>query len=218
MRFNSIDSTIPFSTLFETCSINPSAPIHILSISHSSNMFKNILSTAALLSAALAAPTSTTGGNHPTRTDTHLTGVTHTVVVGQGGLNFEPANVVAQVGDIIQWDFLPANHSVAQSNFADPCQPLADGSGFFPGFAFATQEGKNDHVFQLVVEDDSTIWYYCPQLKGEHCKKGMVGVINQDFDSNERTLAKHKVLAAGVEEIVVPPRTQGGEVLVNPDP
>ncbi|KAI6780683.1 uncharacterized protein J7T54_001187 [Emericellopsis cladophorae] len=176
-------------------------------------MFKNILSVAALVSSVLAAPTPTTGGNHPTRADTPLTGVTHTVVAGQGGLNFEPANVVAQVGDIIQWDFLPANHSVVQSNFADPCQPLADGSGFFPGFEFATQEGKNDNVFQIVIEDDSTIWYYCPQLKGEHCKKGMVGVINQDFDSNERTLAKHKELAAGVEEIVVPSGTQGGEIL-----
>jgi plastocyanin len=181
-------------------------------------MFKTILSAAALASAALAAPTSTTGGSHPTRTNTHLTGVTHTVVAGLGGLNFEPANVVAQVGDVIQWEFLPANHTVVQSNFADPCQPLADGSGFFPGFEFATPEGKSDLVFQIVVEDDSTIWYYCPQLKGEHCKKGMVGVINQNFDSNDFTLAKHKELAAKAKNIVVPKKTQGGKTIVNPNP
>lgn len=181
-------------------------------------MFTSIISAAALLAAGTtsAAPTFTTHQN-PSRT-VPLTGVTHTVVAGLGGLRFDPDNVVAEVGDVIQWNFNPKNHTVAQSNFADPCRPLADGTSFFPGFAFATQEGPSPDVFQLVVENKDTIWYYCPQTTGDHCQNGMVGVINQNFDNPDVTLAKHRELAAKTGKSVIPAVIQGGQVIKNPNP
>lgn len=59
--------------------------------------------TTFLLAAAAgvsAAPTATTG-NQPSGT-VALTGVTHSVVAGLGGLRFDPANVVAEAGDVVQ--------------------------------------------------------------------------------------------------------------------
>jgi plastocyanin len=54
-------------------------------------------------------------------------------------LVFEPDTIIASVGDIINFHFYPINHSVAQSSFDKPCQPLEGGvrqipifSGFLP--------------------------------------------------------------------------------------
>uniref|UniRef100_L2FX86 Extracellular serine-rich protein n=1 Tax=Colletotrichum fructicola (strain Nara gc5) TaxID=1213859 RepID=L2FX86_COLFN len=154
------------------------------------------LTTILLASAAAvsAAPTTTTGSTKATRT-THLTGVTHSVVAGLGGLRFDPDNVVAEIGDV----------------------PLADGSGFFPGFEFFTPEGQAPDVFQIVVEDKKPIWYYCAQPAMTHCNAGMVGVVNQNFDNQDFSLAKHKELAAKAT-LVIPPVKHVGKVIPNPNP
>lgn len=186
-------------------------------------MFTKTISLALLATGVLAAPKWT--HEEPTWTHEHeatktvsLTGVTHSVVAGLNGLNFEPNNVVAEIGDVVQWEFLPANHSVAQSSFGHPCHPLAGGSGFFPGFEFGATEGKSDNVFQIVVESHAPIWYYCPQTVGDHCKRGMVGVINQDFYNPAFSLARHTELAADTDHSIIPDTIQGGEVLFNPNP
>ena len=179
-------------------------------------MFARVISFALLATGVLAAPTCT-APEEVTKT-VPLTGVTHSVIAGFNGLNFEPNNVVAEIGDVVQWEFLPANHSVAQSSFGNPCQPLADGSGFFPGFEFAVTEGESKNVFQIVVESHRPIWYYCPQTTGNHCQRGMVGVINQDFNNPAFSLARHMELAAEADASIIPETIQGGEVLVNPNP
>lgn len=175
-----------------------------------------LLAAAAAAAGVSAAPTATTG-NKPSGT-VALTGVTHSVVAGLGGLRFDPANVVAEAGDVVQFAFLPANHSVAQSSFGAPCAPLAGDAGFFSGFRFATQDGRlAPDVFQIIVEDASApIWYYCAQTAGQHCTNGMSGVINQDFDG-PNTLAAYQQAAKGVDT-VVPPVVQGGKTLPNPNP
>ncbi|CAH0000205.1 unnamed protein product [Clonostachys byssicola] len=171
---------------------------------------------AAFFGLSAAAPTETI---RDTQTPTvPLTGVTHSVVAGLGGLRFEPDNVVAQVGDIVQYEFLPMNHAVAQSSFGEPCKPLADGTGFYSGFNFPSQQGKNPNVFQIVVNDTKPIWYYCPQQNGNHCQKGMVGVINQNFNDPNFSLAKHRDLAALTGTSVIPPVVQGGSIKPNPNP
>ncbi|KAL6827916.1 hypothetical protein V8C40DRAFT_243136 [Trichoderma camerunense] len=175
---------------------------------------------AAAVASVSAVPTPTEGNMLPSRT--FLTGVTHSVVVGRGGLHFDPENVVAQIGDTVEWHFTAANHSLAQSDFAHPCKPLADGTGFFAGFNFVTAEGQNPNVYQITVVDNSPIWYYCPQTKGNHCQTGqMVGVINQDFNG-DKTLANQKTIAAGTGVSIVPPTIQGGKVggfqRANPNP
>ena len=57
----------------------------------------------------------------------------------EGALIFEPDTIVASTGDLVNFHFYPFNHSVAQSSFEKPCQPLSGGvgqsplfSGFFP--------------------------------------------------------------------------------------
>ncbi|KAJ0100735.1 hypothetical protein J7T55_000105 [Diaporthe amygdali] len=44
---------------------------------------------------------------------------------------------------------------------------------------------------------------YCAQTIGNHCQKGMAGVINQDFDS-PNTLAAYKAKAAATNSSLVP--------------
>lgn len=182
---------------------------------------KTILTVfASLLALTSAAPTTTTGNsNLPSRTVPH-TGVTHSVVAGRGGaLVFDPENVVAEIGDVIEWHFLPKNHSVAQSSFGQPCVPDAalGGASFFSGFQPVT-EGQAPDVFQIVVEDKNPIWYYCAQTNGNHCQKGMAGVINQNFDS-ANTLAAYKKAAALTGTSVVPAVIEpAGGVIPNPNP
>lgn len=168
----------------------------------------------AVPTALSAAPTST-GRPSPSKTFA-LTGVTHSVVAGLGGkLVFDPDNVVAQIGDIVEWHFLPMNHSVAQSSFGNPCVPDADVPvSFFSGFQ-PTAAGQAPNVFQIVVETSTPIWYYCAQ--GDHCEKGMAGVINQDF-SSANTLRAYKMNAEMVQKTVIPPVIQGGAVIPNPNP
>jgi plastocyanin len=97
------------------------------------------LLSALCLSGALAAPTGTTSAT-PSKT-VSLTGITHTVVAGLAGLHFDPENIVAGVGDIVEWHYLPKNHSVAQSSFGSPCAPIND-NAFFSGF-MPTADGQN---------------------------------------------------------------------------
>lgn len=129
-----------------------------------------------------------------------LTGVVHRVTAGsttvKGGLHFEPENISAQMGDMITFEFLPKNHSIVQSSFDKPCEPLPNGSGVFSGFNFATAEGLSNQTFSFVVNDTKPFWFYCAQTVGNHCQNGMSGVINQNFDDNEKTLAKYKENAA----------------------
>jgi plastocyanin len=61
----------------------------------------------------------------------------HLIGVGVDGLlTFSPARIQALVGDVVTFDLRSEKHSVAQSSFNNPCQPLVkdDGSiGFRSG-------------------------------------------------------------------------------------
>jgi plastocyanin len=175
----------------------------------------SLLSTILLAATALAAPTGTTYG--AATSTVAATGVTHSVVAGLGGLKFEPNNVVAEVGDIVEFHFLPKNHSVAQSSFADPCMPLPYDGSFFSGFNFVTAENQAPDVFQITVNDTKPIWYYCAQTTGNHCQNGMAGVINQDSYS-ANTLSAYLVNAAKSGVSVAPAVIQGGWIEPNPNP
>jgi plastocyanin len=97
------------------------------------------------------------------------------VTVGaQSVLSFVPNTVTAQPGDTVQFVFSPKNHTVTQSSFAAPCQPLANGadSGFQPVAANATQVPS----FSITVNDTTPTWWYCRQAG--HCEEGMVFAIN----------------------------------------
>jgi hypothetical protein len=51
------------------------------------------------------------------------------ITVGAGGkLAYSPNDVTAAIGDTLEFVFEAGNHSVAQSTFAAPCQPISNGT------------------------------------------------------------------------------------------
>jgi plastocyanin len=118
--------------------------------------FSSVVASSALLGLSLAAD--------------------HVVKVGgnNGELTFDPNSLRAAQGDTVTFKFWPKNHSVAQAAFASPCQPLDN--GFWSGY-HATSNGVAEDSFQITISNASRpLWYYCTQ--GQHCQRGMVGVIN----------------------------------------
>ncbi|KAF2868964.1 Cupredoxin [Massariosphaeria phaeospora] len=149
----------------------------------------------------------------------HSTGVTHRIFAGatteNGGLHYEPQNVVAEPGDVIEFHFLPKNHTVTQSSFDAPCEPLEH--GVFSGFNFRTDAGEAPNVFTFTVLNKEPFWYYCSQTNGDHCQKGMAGVINQNFDG-EKTLAAYKEKAKTAvtkQPSANPVESKGGDVVAS---
>ena len=186
-----------------------------------------LVATALTLTSALPAPAPASAVVSPATLTATSPRTTHTVVAGRGEkpLRFDPDNIVAEVGSIVEFHYLPLNHSVAESSFSAPCQPKpAPATSFFSGFfpvpraadGGVTQSGE---VFQIEVKDTKPIWFYCPQNTGRHCQSGMVGVVNQNFDG-AATLAKHRELAAQVPGLSQVPAggVQGGWRGANPNP
>ena len=58
-------------------------------------------------------------------------------------LIFDPPEIMVGYGGTIQFQFLSVNHSISQSDFANPCAPLP--GGFSSGFIFPTdaERAKN---------------------------------------------------------------------------
>ena len=70
--------------------------------------------------------------------------------VGQGGLKFDPQFVDAPANSVVTFNFVGGNHSVSQSSFATPCEPVDGGfsSGFVP-------VGNNTGSWNLTITDDT---------------------------------------------------------------
>ena len=65
---------------------------------------------------------------------TTSSGAVHSISVGQGNqLKFSPDSITAKVGDLVEFNFVGVDHSVALGDFSNPCQPK-DSSAFFSGF------------------------------------------------------------------------------------
>lgn len=97
-----------------------------------------------------------------------------------GSLTFEPNDLKAEPGSMVQFHFWPKNHSVVQSAFTDPCVPInninSSVSGFFSGYMPVAADSKEMPSYTIMVNSTGPIWFYCSQ--GKHCQAGMVGVIN----------------------------------------
>jgi plastocyanin len=76
-------------------------------------------------------------------------------------LAFSPTSVNASVGDTVSFVFNPKNHTVTQSTFPAPCQPMSGGvdSGFQPVAANAT----NVPSFTVTVNATTPLWFFCHQ-------------------------------------------------------
>ncbi|KAH9989073.1 Cupredoxin, partial [Russula compacta] len=89
-------------------------------------------------------------------------------------LQFSPNQVNASVGDTVEFIFMPKNHTVTQSSFAAPCQPMANGldSNFQP----VAPNASNVPSFTVPVNATTPLWFFCKQTG--HCEQGMVFAIN----------------------------------------
>ncbi|KAF1834891.1 Cupredoxin, partial [Decorospora gaudefroyi] len=132
----------------------------------------------------------------------------HKVIVSdkQGSLLFKPDSLTAAEGDTVTFHFWPKNHSVAQSTFDSPCEPMQGGfwSGYVP--TASTESLANTTFTYEVMNASAPIWFYCTQ--GMHCQNGMVGVINPP-ESDEKTLDAFKNAAADADMNVTPTSTAG---------
>jgi len=156
--------------------------------------------------AAAAAPAASSG----TATSSAASN-TQTVVAGLGGesiLTFSPSTIMAAPGTFVEFQFMPLNHSVAQSTFETPCSP-ANSSTFFAGFQFFTSTSAATNVFTVAINNTDPIWFFCPQTTDgiHHCTSGMVGVINPPAGKDQTMFA---AIAANATSVVVPAQIQGG--------
>ncbi|KAI1381817.1 hypothetical protein F4677DRAFT_5185 [Hypoxylon crocopeplum] len=128
----------------------------------------------------------------------------HIDVGFNGNLVFNPNNVTELVGTVLEFGYNPANHSIVQSSFDKPCQPL-DGGGFAAPF-FPTQQAPSGVTFEVVVKDDKPVWFYCAQTAKTHCQAGMVGSVNAPAEG-DKTFSAFKALAANAPPSTIPPDT-----------
>jgi len=120
-----------------------------------------------------------------------------------GTQTFSPNNLVAQPGEMVQFQFQSGNHTVTQSTFDQPCQPISMHSnvtGFHSGFVPAAASAAQGMfpTYTIMINDTKPIWLYCAQ--GKHCENGMVMVINQAA-TGAKTLDAFKALAAKASTI-----------------
>ncbi|OAQ98530.1 hypothetical protein LLEC1_02777 [Akanthomyces lecanii] len=126
------------------------------------------------------------------------------VDVGKDGLTFSPGDTKAAVGDQIEFHYFPKAHSVVQSGFKTPCQPLA--GGFASGFVPTEPQDAGLSTFTVTVKDDKPIWFYSGQA--DYCKRGMVGAVNAP--ATGKTLAAFTELAKAANSTVHPAQAPVG--------
>ncbi|KAF1980079.1 hypothetical protein BU23DRAFT_443963 [Bimuria novae-zelandiae CBS 107.79] len=141
---------------------------------------------------------------------------THVIQVGgpNGSLTFSPDNVKAAVGDLVQFQFHPKNHSVVQSTFDQPCVPIQNvmpnmTTAFFSGFMptnASLRATSQVLTYTIRVMDTKPVWFYCSQAK--HCQGGMVGAINA-AETGNKTMSAFKALAASATENLSPGQAPG---------
>ncbi|KAM0330732.1 hypothetical protein ACHAQA_003684 [Verticillium albo-atrum] len=130
------------------------------------------------------------------------------VASNNGSLTFSPEKITAPPGSMVQFQFMGGNHTVTQSTFDNPCQPMgtvqtdpnaAPQQGIFSGYvpvAASANMGQRP-VFSVMVNDTKPIWLFCQQ--GPHCQRGMAMVINENSASNNtKTLENYKAAAAAL--------------------
>ncbi|KAI4108330.1 MAG: hypothetical protein LQ339_002231 [Xanthoria mediterranea] len=129
-----------------------------------------------------------------------------------GALTFEPNNLQVPAGDMVQFHFYPKNHSVVQSTFDQPCEPInnnnASVTGFFSGFMPVKPDAAMRPSYTIMVNNTNPIWYYCSQ--GDHCQKKMVGVINPPAKNKSRTIELFGELASKATQNLSPGQSSSG--------
>ncbi|KAF2397176.1 hypothetical protein EJ06DRAFT_533357 [Trichodelitschia bisporula] len=169
-----------------------------------SSLFALLATTVAQTTSGSSSPTSVSPSPESSSSASQTTTIApematgspkiHRINVGANGFMYDPNTTVADVGDLIVFEFYPTNHSVIRAEYTgsdacggggcNPCIPyeMIHGSGGFHSNNILTQElPKADVItgrsWNLTVTDKNPIWFYCNALGSCH-PNGMVGVIN----------------------------------------
>ncbi|KAF5330429.1 hypothetical protein D9619_005621 [Psilocybe cf. subviscida] len=185
-----LDASLQFS------SVSPLPYLYSLLSTSTFIMFSKII--AAFLLPALAAAQNY-GGPPPAPVSTAAPPTPSAPPSGNGTMNvdvgfngnfvFNPANITAPVGTIVNF-FFPASlaHSVTQSSFAAPCTYLAADNTTNPPTPAGFDSGLViSSIFSINVTDTQPIWFHCTQVT--HCGLGMVGSINAPTTGNNTFMA-----------------------------
>ena len=170
-----------------------------------------ILALSALLAFAVAqssvsqAASITSASSQSIATRTSSGVFTHTVAVAKAGHKFSPDVTLASVGDVIEFQFYPTNHSVIRADYGYPCVPYemvlgAGYHGFFSGFQPVDAILDNPPSWNLTVNDTEPIFFYCG-APNSCIGYGMVGVINPNASTS---LAKQQQLAEASSFMLLP--------------
>ncbi|KAI9655699.1 MAG: hypothetical protein M1829_000611 [Trizodia sp. TS-e1964] len=165
----------------------------------SSTMQSSMMSASSASSSAMAVSTT---GTTPGMVNVHIVKVSNKA----GDLKFEPNDLKALTGDMVQFQFYPKNHSVVQSTFDQPCQPIQNNvpssPGFFSGFMPVSADSQSMLTYTIMINNTNPIWFYCSQ--GRHCQSGMAGVINAPATNTSRTIAAYQANAVQAPNNVSP--------------
>ncbi|KAI6781520.1 uncharacterized protein J7T54_001482 [Emericellopsis cladophorae] len=130
---------------------------------------------------------------------------THTVTVGgPNGLVYEPESLHnVPVGDMVIFEYLAQNHTVTQSTFDLPCDPLAG------GMDTGHQPNPDNSIVPppqvaMQVTTGDPLWFYCKT--GTHCSAGMVFSINPTEEKSQ-AIFKEKAMNTDQGEGAAPPAT-----------
>ncbi|KAI1156707.1 hypothetical protein F4825DRAFT_214820 [Nemania diffusa] len=139
----------------------------------------------------------------------------HIDVGFNGALMFNPNNVTELVGTVVEYSYNPMNHSIVQSSFDQPCQPIdRPGGGFVAPFV-PTMQTPSGVTFEVTLTNADPIWFYCAQTKKSHCQSGMVGSINA-ATTGDKTFQAFQALAAKAPPSTITPDTpEVGALRVN---
>lgn len=120
---------------------------------------------------------------------------TYTIQVGLLDHKIRPEVTEAAVGDWIEFDFYPLNHSIVRAEYGFPCIPYemtgSGKKGFFSGFNPVDKVLDNPPKYRVRVNDTEPIFFYC-SAPGSCITYGMVGGINLNSSMSidkQRTLA-----------------------------
>jgi hypothetical protein len=111
---------------------------------------------------------------------------------------------LAEVGNVIEFQFYPTNHSVVRAEYQYPCIPYEDTGvnkfGFFSGFKPVDAILPDPPSWQITINDTDPIFYYCG-APGSCINYQMVGVINPNASTS---LVTQKQLAGESTFMLLP--------------
>ncbi|KAK3683344.1 hypothetical protein B0T22DRAFT_500903 [Podospora appendiculata] len=130
--------------------------------------------------------------------------VTHVVTVGwNASLTYKPDNLKVNPGEMVQFQFVAGAHTVTQSTFDAPCQPISQHSnitGFHSGAQNVSASAASGMIptYTIMVNNTNPIWVYC--ATGKHCENGMAMAINEP--ATNKTLVSYKTAAKDATTVV----------------